>query len=80
MCHNIVATFLFFFCSDVKLLRGKILSCEAQKVYQESKGVSYEIRLHLLKSFITDRKPELFFSDGEVEPQFSPGFETILDR
>jgi hypothetical protein len=80
MCHNIVTTFLFFFCSNVKLLRCKILYFQPQKVYQESKGVSYEIRLHLLKSFITDRKPELFFCDGEVEPQFSPGFETILDR
>jgi len=79
MCHNIVTTFLFFFRSNVKLLRGQILPYQAQKVYQESKEVPYEIRLHLLESFVTDRKSELLLCDGEVEPQLSPSFETVLE-
>lgn len=80
MRHNIVTTFLLFFDSDVKLLRGQMLSHQDQKVCQESKGVPYKIRLHLFESFITDRKSELLFCDGEVEPQFSPGLETVLER
>lgn len=50
-------------CSGVRSYLAKLKKCT-----KESKGVSYEIRLHLLESLVTDRKAELLFCDGEVEP------------
>lgn len=41
---------------------------------------TYQIRLHLLDSFLRDGETKFFLGDGKIEPKLTPGEKSVLAR
>lgn len=69
MRHDIVATLLFLFRSNIELFCSKVLATlKMRYVTCNINLFTHQIALHLFECLIRDRKSELLFSNRKVEP------------